>query len=149
SADDFAKLTEIIEKQSYAGQRLLGVAETTADSDGGKKLQLRFLGLLSFYDPLRENMKEAIAEIEGSGVRVLMATGDLPGTAASIGKSLGWGSEEDMRVLSGDDLRSMTDEELADALSRVRIFARMTPEDKYRVIEMLEAEGEVVAMLGD
>lgn len=140
------KLTKLIETESYAGRRLLGVGKT--DSDSNEELECRFLGLLCFYDPLRENMKEAIAEIEKSGVRVVMATGDLPGTAASIAVSLGW-SDASERVLTGEDLKSMTDTELTDALKRVRVLARMTPEDKYRVVEMLEGEGEVVAMLGD
>ncbi len=77
-----------------------------------------------------------------------MATGDLPGTATSIANGLGWiGREEG--VLTGEDLQGMTDAELEDALLRVRVLARMTPEDKYRVVEILEAKGEVVAMLGD
>ncbi|MEX0913191.1 MAG: HAD-IC family P-type ATPase [Candidatus Paceibacterota bacterium] len=142
-----ANLIKEIEEQSYAGRRLLGVGEVVGDNTGDD-FKIKFLGLLSFYDPLRKNMKEAIAEIENSGVKVLMATGDLPGTAASIAKNLGW-TEGEKEILTGEDLRLMTDAELEDALDRVRVLARMTPEDKYRVVEMLEAKGEVVAMLGD
>lgn len=140
-------ILEEIEKQSYAGRRLLGIGEVVGE-DTGEDFELKFLGLLAFYDPLRKNMRGAIAEIEKSGVRVIMATGDLPGTAASIAESLGW-KEGETGILTGEDLRSMTDAELEDALLRVRVLARMTPEDKYRVVEMLEAKGEVVAMLGD
>lgn len=142
------RLIKLLEEQSNSGRRLLGLAETTSPYNDGEEPRLRFLGLLSFFDPLRPNIKGAIAEIEKSGVRVIMATGDLPGTAASIGKKLGWEGDRDT-ILTGEHLRSMTDAELADALGRVRIFARMTPEDKYRIIEMLENSGEVVAMLGD
>ena len=148
SAEESSNLLKIIEEHSHSGQRLLGVAKATAHDGEGNELKLNFLGMLAFYDPLRPKMKEAIAEIESSGVRVMMATGDLPGTAASIGKSLGWEPDE-THILTGEDLRTMTDAELNDALSRVRIFARMTPEDKYRVVELLEGRGEVVAMLGD
>ncbi len=149
SAAEFALVTDVIEKRSYGGARLLGLGEVLEDGDVGRDdFKLRFLGLLVFYDPLRANMKESIADIERSGVRVVMATGDLPGTAVAIARSLGW-ENDGTDVLTGENLRTMTDAELGDALGRVRIFARMTPEDKYRVIEMLEGSGEVVAMLGD
>lgn len=142
-----AYLTKEIEKQSYAGRRILGVGEVVSENTD-KDFKIKFLGILSFYDPLRKDIKGAIAEIEHSGVRVIMATGDLPGTAASIAESLGWIEKESI-ILTGEDLDSMTDAELEDALSRVRVLARMTPEDKYRIVEILEAKGEVVAMLGD
>ncbi len=141
------KLSALLEEQSQSGKRLLGVGELSEGSTESD-FNLSLLGIFSFYDPLRENMKEAISEIENSGVRVIMATGDLPGTAAAIAANLGWEGELS-KVLTGDDLRTMTDSELLDSLSRIRILARMTPEDKYRVVEMLQSNGEVVAMLGD
>lgn len=148
SAEEYRLLMEKIEEYSNAGQRLLGVGRAVSHNGEGDNLKINFLGILAFYDPLRPDMKSAIAEIEKSGVRVMMATGDLRGTAVSVGKSLGW-NDTDTHALTGEDLRLMTDAELSDALTRVRIFARMTPEDKYRIVEMLEARGEVVAMLGD
>lgn len=141
-----AYLAKEIAEQSYAGRRLLGVGEVI-DEVVSEDFKIKFLGLLSFYDPLRKDIKKAIGEIERSGVRVIMATGDLPGTAASIANGLGWVEKEG--ILTGEDLGKMTDAELEDTLSRVRVLARMTPEDKYRVVEILEAKGEVVSMLGD
>ncbi len=148
SSDDYQRALDYINTQSQEGKRLLGIAKQKKKTVEGKELDLEFVGVLVFYDPLRTKMKELMAEIEGSGVRVIMATGDLPGTAVAIAKKLGW-QDVDEHVISGADIRSMTDEELDDALNRVRVFARMTPEDKYRIIELLQAKGEIVAMLGD
>ncbi len=146
STVDHQKMVGVLEKESGSGKRLLGVGiKKPGDSND---LTIEFIGLLLFYDPLRPKMKEAIANIESAGCRVIMATGDLLGTAIAVAKSLGW-PESDKHVLTGEDMGNMTDEELQDALTRVRIFARMTPNDKFRLIEMLEAEGNVVAMLGD
>lgn len=145
SETERAYIHKSIEKQSSEGKRILGVGRSLGD---GKNLQVEFLGVLVFYDPLRPNIKEAIKDIEDAGCRVIMATGDLPGTAGAIARMLGW-NEGKSDILSGEDMRAMTDAELVDALSRVRVFARMTPEDKYRVVEILEGNGEVVAMLGD
>lgn len=146
STNDREKLENILHHESGVGRRLLGVGYKV----GGDKenMILKFVGFLIFYDPLRPKMKEAINDIESSGCRVVMATGDLSGTAIAIAKSLGWETNE-KHVLTGEDMSAMSDEELIDALQRVRVFARMTPEDKYRVIELLEGAGEVVAMLGD
>lgn len=146
SESELKKIHKVIEKESYDGRRLLGVGLRESGED--KSLRVQFLGLLLFYDPLRPKIKEAISDIEKAGCRVIMATGDLPGTALSIAKSLGFHTD-DKHVLSGEEIASMSDEELEDALTRVRVFARMTPSDKFRIIEMLQDQGEVVAMLGD
>ena len=146
STKDHQQVLDTLEKESGSGKRLLGVG--LKQPGDNKDFTIELVGLLVFYDPLRPKMKEAIADIESAGCRVIMATGDLPGTAIAIAKSLGWPGS-DKHVLTGESMGNMTDDELQDALSRVRIFARMTPSDKYRLIEMLEADGQVVAMLGD
>lgn len=146
SSTDYARMLEILDERSRQGKRLLAVGEVL--SSEGENLKIKFIGIISFYDPLRPGIKEAIIDIENSGVRVLMATGDLPGTALAIAEELGWRNGE-THILTGENMRTMTDEELTDALSRVRVFARMTPEDKYRIVELLSTQGEVVAMLGD
>lgn len=143
---DHQKVFDLLEEESGSGKRLLGVGVKKPGNE--KDFVIEFVGLLSFSDPLRPKMKEAIVSIEEAGCRVIMATGDLPGTATAIAKSLGW-LDSEKHVLTGEGMSNMTDEELRDALTRVRVFARMTPNDKYRLIEMLEAEGNVVAMLGD
>lgn len=146
SPKDHQKVLDVLREESSSGKRLLGVGLKRPGE--GKSFVVDFVGILLFYDPLRPKMKEAILDIERAGCHVIMATGDLPGTAISVAKSLGWQISE-KHVLTGEDMGNMTDAELQDALSRVRIFARMTPNDKFRLIELLEAEGKVVAMLGD
>lgn len=144
TSDEYQTVLARLQKESASGKRLLGVGLKKE----GEDLKIDFLGLLVFFDPLRPKIKTAISEIEAAGCRVIMATGDLPGTAMAVAHSLGWHSGA-KHIISGEDMTRMSDEELLDALDRVRVFARMTPNDKYRIIEMLEAKGEVVAMLGD
>jgi Ca2+-transporting ATPase len=86
--------------------------------------------------------------IENHGVRVVIITGDLKGTAVSVGKSLGWEISNE-QVLTGEDLHSMTDEQLLEVIQQIKIFARVTPEDKLRVGNLYRQLGEVVAMTGD
>lgn len=146
-----------IDKLGREGKRLVGIA--VRDGEGGHRdardrgadvarRSLTFVGVLVFSDPLREGMGRAIAEIESTGVRVIMATGDLPGTAQAIAGQLGW-YDAAAHTLTGDMVRSMSDRDLSDALVETRLFARMTPDDKYRIIGTLQTRGEVVAMLGD
>lgn len=136
-----------IEELSHQGKRILGLGRRIS-GDSERKMQVEFLGAFVFFDPLRAGIKEAIAEIESSGVRIIMATGDLLGTGKSVAKEIGW-EISDQNVLTGEMMRSLSDEELSEAVRYVRVFARMTPEDKYNLIELLQAQGEVVAMLGD
>ncbi len=145
-----------IDTLSREGKRLVGIAVRggestpahTGHTSAAAHRPFTLVGVLVFYDPLRAGMQDAITEIESTGVRVIMATGDLPGTAHAIAGQLGW-HDGMIHILTGDAVRAMSDNDLTDALARVRIFARMTPDDKYRVIGALQARGEVVAMLGD
>ncbi|OGG42015.1 hypothetical protein A2837_02305 [Candidatus Kaiserbacteria bacterium RIFCSPHIGHO2_01_FULL_46_22] len=140
-------ISSAIDELSHEGKRILGLGQRVV-SGTGHKLQVEFLGILVFFDPLRDGITKAIKEIESSGVRVIMATGDLLGTGKSVAGEIGW-EILDQNVLTGEAMRSLSDEDLAEAVKHVKVFARMTPEDKYHLIELLQAEGEVVAMLGD
>lgn len=154
--DAVRSILATIDLLSREGKRLVGVAVRggggghahAGRSDTAAHHPLTLVGVLVFYDPLRAGMQDSITEIESTGVRVIMATGDLPGTAHAIAGQLGW-HDSMVHVLTGDAVRAMSGDELVDVLARVRIFARMTPDDKYKVIGALQARGEVVAMLGD
>ena len=140
-----------IEELTYEGKRIIGLAVRRPEGSSREYAAydgFTFAGLLVFYDPLRKGVGAAIQEITATGVRVIMATGDLPGTAHAIAKQLGWATEP-AHVLVGSDVARMHDAELSDALAHAQVLARMTPDDKYRVITALQARGEVVAMLGD
>jgi len=105
-----------------------------------------FIGLVSIEDPPRQGVKETIAAITKAGIRTIMVTGDHPQTAAYIAQNVGISSED---VLTGEELQGLSDKELQEIVRKVSVFARTTPEDKYRLVKALHANGEVVAVTGD
>lgn len=106
-----------------------------------------FVGLVAMLDPPRDGVKAAIAAVRDAHVRVFMLTGDDPDTAAAIAARIGM---PEGRVITGDELREMPDEQLADALkARSLILSRVSPKEKFRVVTQLKAMGEVVAVTGD
>ena len=109
---------------------------------------LNFAGLISFEDPPRSEVKETIARVAQAGVRTIMVTGDHPLTARYIAKEVGI-IREDERVLTGEELDKMSDEDLRQVVKTVSVFARTTPQHKYRIVQALQKNGEVVAVTGD
>ncbi|HRP95272.1 MAG TPA: cation-translocating P-type ATPase [Rhodocyclaceae bacterium] len=106
-----------------------------------------FLGLLGFADPPRPEVAAAIAECRAAGVRVIMMTGDHPATAQAIARRVGL--SERPTVLTGQELASVDDEALRARLATADLCARLQPEHKLRLVRLLQANGEVVAMTGD
>ncbi len=113
---------------------------------GEREEELHFLGLVLFWDPPRPEVPEAIRTARAAGIRVLMVTGDHPATALSIAHQIGIPGE---RVLTGSDLDEYTPEALAQAVREVNVFARVSPEHKLKLVELLQRRGEGVAMTGD
>lgn len=157
SKEEYLKIEARIHAISTEGKRLLGVARfpehTHSRFAGGTAVEkdaadLEFLGVLVFKDPIRPEAKAALQRIESLGASVVMVTGDLKGTALSIAHELGWGLHEG-NALSGEELRRLSDEELLANLDNLRIFARVTPEDKLRIASLFKRRGDVVAMTGD
>jgi Ca2+-transporting ATPase len=108
---------------------------------------LVFVGLVAMLDPPRDGVKAAIAAVRDAHVRVFMLTGDDPTTAAAIAERIGM---PEGRVITGDELRGMPEEQLAEALNaRSVILSRVSPKEKFRVVKQLKAMGEVVAVTGD
>ena len=134
------------------GMRLLAVAEATLEPPADESMPqlsditFNYLGLIGFADPIRKTVPAAIKECDAAGVRVIMITGDYPMTARAIGRDAGIDSEE---IISGDDLESITDIDLAERIKRTSIFARIRPTQKLRIVEALKKDGEIVAMIGD
>ncbi len=132
------------------GRRVLGVARRTLPSasvpESQQELALEFVGLLGFEDPLRASVPEAIADCARAGIRVVMVTGDHPETARAIASRAGISGA---RVLTGAELSALSDAELASSVSDVGVFARITPDQKLRIVRALVARGEIVAMTGD
>jgi Ca2+-transporting ATPase len=152
--DQYVAAEAVIFAIAAEGKRLLGVAtlpRAKAHKDQWMEedvQDLRFLGVLVFEDPLRRDARESMQRIEALGASVVMLTGDLKGTALSVGRELGWDIDES-NVLSGEELRALSDAELKSNLKNLRIFARVTPEDKLRIGRLYRETGEVVAMTGD
>ena len=107
-----------------------------------------FVGLLAFNDPIRIDAKDSIKKVLSAGARVIMATGDNPNTAKKIAIEVGIIKNEG-RVLTGSDIEIMSDVELLKELKKVKVFARMTPDLKLRILKILQKDNEIVAMTGD
>jgi len=132
--------------------RVLGLAYK--DVSGDKKSLtiedmkgLVFLGLQGMLDPPREEAIEAIAKCKKAGIRVVMATGDHAQTAEAIARRLGIGV--DGRVITGEELSKMTDQQLYDVVDTVSVYARVAPAHKFRIVTQLQKRGHIVAVTGD
>ncbi len=138
--------------RALAGQglRVLAVAEgqgTVPAAGIAHDYDFTLLGLVAFEDPLRASVPAAIAQARGAGIAVAMITGDHPATALAIAREAGIDTQAG--ALTGEQLRAMDDAALAQAVRRVRVFARVAPADKLRLVQALRAQGETVAMTGD
>lgn len=109
---------------------------------------LTFLGLVTLIDPPRPEVTQALADCVTAGITPVMITGDHPGTALAIARRLGMTGDE-QTTLSGDELAKLSDEEFARVVASVRVYARVTPQQKLRIVKALQENGEFVAMTGD
>ncbi len=107
-----------------------------------------FLGLAGIADEVRPEVKEAIALTRQAGIKVVMVTGDNELTAKTIGEEIGLLAPGD-EILVGSQLKDLNEEELLQRIGKVKIFARITPQDKLRIVKAYQALGEVVAVTGD
>jgi cation-transporting ATPase I len=133
------------------GLRVLAVAERIVphgDSlDPRRLVGLTFLGFLAFSDPVRASALTAVKELSQAGVRVVMITGDHPGTAEAIAREVGLSGS--LEALTGLELSEIDDEALERRVRGVSVFARVTPAQKVRIVRALQRAGRVVAMVGD
>jgi Ca2+-transporting ATPase len=130
------------------GMRVLGVAQARARKLPGIQHDFDFslVGLVGFTDPIRPEVPAAIAECVAAGIRVIMITGDYPATAQQIASEIGLPQGD---ILSGPELKVISDDALRQRIKGISIFARVIPEQKLRIVQALKASGEVVAMTGD
>lgn len=135
-----------------AGQGLRVLAIARAESGGSalpssqEDFAFRYLGLIALADPLRKEIPEAVQQCKEAGIRIVMITGDYPRTAESIAQQAGMPTTG---VLSGEEVDKFDDTRLALRLRESDICARITPDQKLRIIQALKANGEIVAMTGD
>ncbi len=144
------RLRKEVDIMAGEGLRILGVARSsfrkTGLPDGQHDFPFQFLGLIGFSDPVRPDVPGAIKECADAGIRVVMITGDYPATAAYIAREIGLPED---RILTGQELETLSDEALRARVDDISIFARVVPEQKLRIVEALKQNGQVVAMTGD
>ncbi|QKO21486.1 cation-translocating P-type ATPase [Rhodoferax sp. BAB1] len=145
-----AEVAAAADAMAARGLRVLGVAQARHPGPpwpaGEHDFNFQFIGLLGLADPLREEIPQAVRECREAGIRVVMITGDYPVTARAIARQAGLDAQE---VLSGDELERLPDAELQQRLRTASICARITPAQKLRIVQALQATGAVVAMTGD
>ena len=145
----------VAQAEAYAasGLRVLAVARRRlagGPPEGGSvESQLEFLGLLAMIDPIRPQAAQTVARCREAGIRVLIVTGDHPGTAAEIARRTGIASTAQPRVITGAELERLTPAALRAALSEDVVFARTTPSQKLTIVAALQEMDLVVAVVGD
>ena len=111
--------------------------------------QLQFLGLIALIDPPRAEAAAAVRDCIGAGITPVMITGDHPATALAIAQRLGIVPDTHAPVLTGHDLTTLDEAALLARVAEVRVYARVDPAQKIRIVEALQANGQIVAMTGD
>jgi len=148
------KLIEKLETLTQKGLRVLACAHK--DYTAQTKYQnltelvgeLSLVGFIALKDPLRQDAKESIAITKKAGIRAVIVTGDHKLTVKAIAEEIGI-EAKDENILEGQDLETMSDDELKEKSKYISIYARVSPRHKLRIVDALQANGEVVAMLGD
>lgn len=159
SERDRKEILSINEKMAGEALRVLGVAYRELTSTDLERLknennveavesQLVFIGLLGMIDPPREDAKIANQRCQKAGIKTIMITGDHKLTAMAIAKEIGIMQEGDM-ALTGEELDRMSDEEFEKIVENVKVYARVSPEHKLRIVRALKKKGHIVAMTGD
>ncbi|CAB3920784.1 cation-translocating P-type ATPase [Achromobacter mucicolens] len=145
-----AQLQAEVQRMAAAGLRVLAAASGRWPNgrlpDQPDDLPLQFAGLVGLENPLKEGVAESVAACDAAGIRVLMLTGDHPETARAIARQAGIPAEY---VAEGDVLAREGGEHLAELVGRTCVYARVKPEQKLRLVQMLKRQGAIVAMTGD
>jgi Ca2+-transporting ATPase len=155
--DIFPVNTELIQdaatQMGKDGLRVLAMAYRTSGADNLDDTSIFdevfiFAGLQGMENPIRPEVEEAVKNVQESGIKVIMITGDHVETATAIGRKLGLDTEE-YGALEGTIIDQLSDEELDEHLKNFNIFARVTPEHKFRIVNRLKHSGDIVAVTGD
>lgn len=147
------EVLKTIETLAESGELVLGLAMKQVKpgfvlAKNPDLIDLEFRGLITFRDPIRPGVPEAIRKVESAGIRTVIMTGDHRGTAEAIAREAGMRIEKD-DVLDASALRELSDPELRKRLRSVRLISRISPLDKMRIVKLMQEAGEVVAMTGD
>jgi P-type Ca2+ transporter type 2C len=155
TAQDRQAIEDQAARMAHQALRVLGLAYRRLAGKPPEDLEsvereLVWVGLVGLIDPARPEARRAVDRCRHAGIRVIMVTGDHPDTAAAIGREVGLiRGKAAHPVLTGVELNQLSDAELKKALKQTRVFARVAPDHKLRLVDILKAQGEVVAMTGD
>ncbi|MDI3543278.1 MAG: P-type Ca2+ transporter type, partial [Candidatus Atribacteria bacterium] len=146
------EVRKIMEEMAQKALRVLAFAwrkiEKEITPSPEEEKELIFVGLMGMIDPPRPEAKLALEEANKAGITTMMVTGDNPVTARAIAEELGMFSPQDL-VVTGQELDNFSPEELRTKIKKIRVFARVWPEQKLKIVEALQSNEEVVAMTGD
>jgi Ca2+-transporting ATPase len=150
-AKEKKRLSEAVEELASAGLRVLSVAKAKVMVKGLPEIQhdfnFEFIGLIGLSDPIRKNVKQAVADCYQAGIRVIMITGDYPVTAKHIALEIGLENPE--MCMTGHELQAISEADLCRKIKEINVFARVVPEQKLKIVEALKKNKEIVAMTGD
>ncbi len=154
---DKENIRKLNEQYSSRALRVLAIAYRPLETDGSDYVMeeiekdVIFLGLMGMIDPPKEGVKEAIRDCHSARIRTYIVTGDHAITAKAVGKEIELSGEEEPLVVTGEELEDMNDKELSKILKKSEsiIFSRVNPEDKLRVVKLLEEDKQIVAVTGD
>jgi len=150
--EDKKEIINFSERMSDEALRVLAVSKRSnlkeEELNNDIESDLTFLGLVGMIDPPREEVKDSIAQSKQAGIRTVMITGDHQNTALAIAKDLGIANDIS-ETMTGQELNSTSDEELRKRVEHVRVFARVSPEHKVRIVKALRENGHIASMTGD
>lgn len=157
TGEDKERIRALADSWSARALRVLAIAFRPLEPTGGDyemdevEKDVVFLGLVGMIDPPREGVKEAVASCHEAQIRIIIMTGDHAITAQAVGREIGLSTTGEPPVYTGTQMEEMSDEELTVILRKGEsvIFSRVDPEDKLRIVKLLQAQGEVVAVTGD
>ena len=147
--DEYKKINENFSNRAlrvlaFAYKNVSDEFEPSLDDENN----LILIGLMAMIDPPREEVFDAVKEAKSSGIKTIMITGDHKTTAAAIAREIGIMEKDDL-ALTGQELDSLTDEELDNKLEKISVYARVSPENKIRIVKSWQKKGKVTAMTGD